>query len=1726
MTDLARIGVEVDTRQVRDATKDLDKLGASAVKVDSSVSALGRAERQTATATGTLARETQDASSRMQSMATSAAGSARALGAVGAAATAAAYAAYQVAKSLTEAALSASKLQQTYAFAFDGIASGAKQLQYVRDVSQSLGLNLSVASTEYGKLAAASIGTRLEGEKTQKIFEAVSKASIVMGLSADDAGGVMRAIGQMMSKGTVQSEELRGQLGERLPGAFQMAARAMGTTTAGLGKMLETGKVLSDDFLPKFADEILRTLKDAPERASEALQANLNRMTSSWEKFKQAIAGGAESISGLFSSVAGTLDAVSTQIERLSKSSDGMISRMFDGVGVAQLALLEKMFGVDLGVSKGVTRSSDWVEKQLTEVERLKSGVADEERQIAVNGGLSATGANARGVAEAQMRLSTLRNDLSVAQQELSYALQANQKAASASLLKWKNDPSRAGSLRDAAEGTLSSAQSGRDAARSNFNTFTSGATAKQLKDMDELTARMTAALGAARGAGEVTQVLKAFSVERDKILKPPKASTDKAEDPYLKVQESAAKYVAGLKEQQSEIGATKEQIIEMDAARVAMTLKTPKEQAAVIETARSLALATAEYARQVDEISKVEDAIADYDKTLKHNEKTVNDRVRALDRETAEMRMSDEALRAHLVTLDLEKLGIKAVDTGYEEYRKKLSDAYATNEAARQHKTMWDTIEKTAHDTWTSVWTGGKSAFEKIGATIKSAVLDLLYQMTVKEWIIGVGLTASAGTASASGSSAGGLSNLFSTGQSVYSALSGGATSGLASMIGSAGSLFGSEALTSFAAGMKGATLGAGLAGPTTAGATGALGAGGAFATALPWIGGALALASILPKAFGMGPKQSGQTSLVGSLGNQGFSGSYETPWTQAGGWFRSDKSGTDMNPVSGAMMSAFSDSVALSAQGFRQLIDAAGDSVRSFDSWSMSINRQVENQEQFNALLLDAAESIGLHLVPELKAFQLQGEALTTTATRMRDILRITDGVMKVLGRDTSTAWGKIGVSSLDARSELVNLAGGVDKLKSSTTTYYDLFFSDSEKLQKDITAMQGLFASFGQTMPGTKDAFRAMIESIDPSTPTGRATLAGLLNIAPEFAKVADATAAETAKLRDDTAKKLLDTFTAKGELTGKLTAVGDAAEYLRSASATAATATGGLTGTLGGAATAAATATTATGNLSGGLAGTASAATLATSATGGLTGTLGGAATAAATATTATGNLSGGLNTVGSAASAANDKLFTVSTKLGGTADDVLTFSSESAESTSKLTEVSGNLTKEIDNLKKTYDVAVLDIAGLGTALEKVNVETYLTVLTGVFDSFAKRLEQVRDGIKSERIAVREAAIQIIGAPARSLGALRAGANTGLPSLASGDSVRSAVASYQEAKDFLANFVADTQLSKDNPDTTRRLKSEVESAFESVRAAQNTYTAAMQAYTVAAGNSVTRLSRLREETVKYYEAQKQLADLMKSSATTLRATISDYEFSQLATDQLRAASLQGQLGASYGAAMQAALPGGDLNAMVQAATTFNGLLSKYLSLDLTDSSKATYLGWAADIATWLEKNQPRNYQSESLGILSDIDSQLAELDEGAAAASKIIAAAVLASGDRTADGLRAVIAAITGQPVPSFASGGIHTGGLRLVGENGPELEMTGPSRIFNAGQTRDILGGRNDGSVDELRALRRDIAGLRAEAQATASNTNRMKRYFERWDRGDGLAVVTDDAAPLDVRLVA
>lgn len=175
-----------------------------------------------------------------------------------------------------------------------------EQLAFVRDVANRLGLDVGSAAGSFVQLTAATQGTQLQGVATRDIFEAISRAMGSLGKSSAETEGAFQAITQIVSKGKVTMEELRGQLGERLPGAMQIAARSMGVTTTEFEKLVEKG-ISAEQFLPRFTEELNRTFAGA---SFDGYQANLNRLRNSIDELL-AQAGKAGLFEALTSGVQG-----------------------------------------------------------------------------------------------------------------------------------------------------------------------------------------------------------------------------------------------------------------------------------------------------------------------------------------------------------------------------------------------------------------------------------------------------------------------------------------------------------------------------------------------------------------------------------------------------------------------------------------------------------------------------------------------------------------------------------------------------------------------------------------------------------------------------------------------------------------------------------------------------------------------------------------------------------------------------------------------------------------------------------------------------------------------------------------------------------------------------------------------------------------------------------------------------------------------------------------------------------------------------------------------------------------------------------------------------------------------------------------------------------------------------------------------------------------------------
>lgn len=152
--------------------------------------------------------------------------------------------------------------------------AAGENFKFIRGEVNRLGLDLEKATGGFNKLVASTKDVALSKE----LFTGINEAASALQLSADDTNGVIIALTQIASKGVVSMEELRQQLGERLPGAFSLAAKSVGLTEAEFVKLVSTGEVKAIPFLKKFAPALKDAFGEGAARNANSLNAQFNRL--------------------------------------------------------------------------------------------------------------------------------------------------------------------------------------------------------------------------------------------------------------------------------------------------------------------------------------------------------------------------------------------------------------------------------------------------------------------------------------------------------------------------------------------------------------------------------------------------------------------------------------------------------------------------------------------------------------------------------------------------------------------------------------------------------------------------------------------------------------------------------------------------------------------------------------------------------------------------------------------------------------------------------------------------------------------------------------------------------------------------------------------------------------------------------------------------------------------------------------------------------------------------------------------------------------------------------------------------------------------------------------------------------------------------------------------------------------------------------------------------------
>jgi len=285
-----------------------------------------------------------------------------------------------------ETAIRFQRFEKGLEIATGSASAAADEIKFLREMADTLGIRFITLAENFTSFAAASRGTALEGEKARVVFESITKAIVAVGGSTEQVNGALLAVQQMMSKGKVSAEELNGQLGERLPGAFNIAARAMGVTTGELGKMLEKGDVLATDFLPKFAAQL-----------GQELPANLQTADAAFQRFQTALDDIANSTAdGFMKELGEATDDLTQTLKDMQASGAleavgsflGQIIRLGGGAAsvIGDLALAWKRLRLEVGVKQQQNIETGWLTSAAQKEQARKNRTALEAELIRMNG--------------------------------------------------------------------------------------------------------------------------------------------------------------------------------------------------------------------------------------------------------------------------------------------------------------------------------------------------------------------------------------------------------------------------------------------------------------------------------------------------------------------------------------------------------------------------------------------------------------------------------------------------------------------------------------------------------------------------------------------------------------------------------------------------------------------------------------------------------------------------------------------------------------------------------------------------------------------------------------------------------------------------------------------------------------------------------------------------------------------------------------------------------------------------------------------------------------------------------------------------------------------------------------------------------------------------------------------------------------------------------------------
>jgi len=518
------------------------------------------------------------------------------------------------------------------------------------------------------------------------------------------------------------------------------------------------------------------------------------------------------------------------------------------------------------------------------------------------------------------------------------------------------------------------------------------------------------------------------------------------------------------------------------------------------------------------------------------------------------------------------------------------------------------NSVDRTAASVWSNVTQGGVGAFKKVGQTVQSAVLDLIYQLTIKKWVVNI-------TAQ--------ITSLFSGGGNILGSLLGG--NGSSGILGSVASSLGTAATaltTATNSALATAQSWIGMTGTaaqaSTAAANGvayaATGSGSMAATIgayAPYVAAALLAYQVLSSLDGGETRTGGQYSVAydGEVKNNRRGESYQYVGQQYNRDNSLNSDGTRTAVTNGQAYlieadgmgkqeKAVKDAVTATATSINDTLKALGSKATTsgywagletsgngrggvfaggalsngktfgetgkgdnysgtlYEKWSTN---SPNSQEAMANFTLDLKQSYLQALQADMDELpKVVGKLLKDQNVEEMSSTEV-DTVIAAIGSQItavkqfnqivdSMPFESLKGLSFDAAAGLVELSGGIDKLSSNLSSYQQNYYSETERQDQVRKNISASLADVGLSLPATREAFKALVEAQDKETESGRKAWAALIAVQDAFASVTPSAEAAAKATADQAAAE-------KAAAEEKAKAAADAAAALKAANKSA-------------------------------------------------------------------------------------------------------------------------------------------------------------------------------------------------------------------------------------------------------------------------------------------------------------------------------------------------------------------------------------------------------------------------------------------------------------------------------------------------------------------------------------------------------------------------------------------